>query len=72
MSRLQIVSASVDELTCRFVDTVGRKHIIHANITVIYNKKYEYITYIIKIAKHIQCNALTKETNKQTVYSMNV
>ncbi len=32
--RLQIVSASVDELTCRFVDGQGRKHVIHANITV--------------------------------------
>ncbi|XP_023349043.1 ubiquitin-conjugating enzyme E2 Q2 [Eurytemora carolleeae] len=34
--RLQIVSASVDELTCKFVDTTGRKHIIHANITETY------------------------------------
>jgi len=34
--RLQIVSASVDELTCRFVDPAGRKHIIHANITETY------------------------------------
>ena len=32
--RLQIVSASVDELTCRFVDHQGKKHVIHANITV--------------------------------------
>ncbi len=32
--RLQIVSASVDELTCKFVDGQGRKHVIHANITV--------------------------------------
>jgi ubiquitin-conjugating enzyme E2 Q len=35
-NRLQIVSASVDELTCKFVDTTGRKHIIHANITETY------------------------------------
>lgn len=34
--RLQIVTATVDELTCRFVDTTGRKHIIHANITETY------------------------------------
>ena len=33
-SRLQIVSASVDELTCKFVDHQGKKHVIHANITV--------------------------------------
>ena len=33
-SRLQIVSASVDELTCRFIDHQGKKHVIHANITV--------------------------------------
>ena len=32
--RLQVVSASVDELTCRFVDGQGRKHTVHANITV--------------------------------------
>lgn len=34
--RLQIVSASVDELTCRFVDLSGRKHVIHATITETY------------------------------------
>jgi len=34
--RLQIVSASVDELTCRFVDHQGKKHVIHANITETY------------------------------------
>jgi len=34
--RLQIVSATVDELTCRFIDLGGRKHIIHANITETY------------------------------------
>lgn len=34
--RLQIVSASVDELTCKFVDPQGRKHTIHANITETY------------------------------------
>ena len=32
--RLQIVSASVDELTCKFIDAQGKKHVIHANITV--------------------------------------
>jgi len=35
-SRLQIISASVDELTCKFVDLTGRKHVIHANITETY------------------------------------
>lgn len=34
--RLQIVSASVDELTCKFIDHTGKKHIIHANITETY------------------------------------
>lgn len=34
--RLQVVSASVDELTCKFVDPSGRKHTIHANITETY------------------------------------
>jgi len=35
-SRLQIISASVDELTCRFIDPSSRKHTIHANITETY------------------------------------
>jgi len=34
--RLQVVSASVDELTCKFVDLTGRKHVIHATITETY------------------------------------
>lgn len=34
--RLQVVSASVDELTCKFIDMSDRKHIIHANITETY------------------------------------
>jgi len=34
--RLQVVSASVDELTCRFVDLGGRKHVIHATLTETY------------------------------------
>ena len=36
LSRLQVVSASVDELTCRFVDLGGRKHVIHATLTETY------------------------------------
>lgn len=32
--RFQIVSASVDELSCRFVGKNGKKYEIHANITV--------------------------------------
>lgn len=32
--RFQIVSASVDELNCRFVGKNGKKYDIHANITV--------------------------------------
>jgi len=34
--RLQVLSASVDELTCKFIDISGRKHVIHANITETY------------------------------------
>lgn len=30
----QVVSASVDELTCRFISKTGKKYDIHANITV--------------------------------------
>ncbi len=33
--RLQLLTASVDELTCRFVGKNGKKHDITANITVI-------------------------------------
>lgn len=32
--RFQIVSASVDELSCRFIGKNGKKYPIHANITV--------------------------------------
>lgn len=32
--RFQIVSASVDELSCRFIGKSGKKYEIHANITV--------------------------------------
>lgn len=32
--RFQIISASVDELSCRFIGKSGKKYIIHANITV--------------------------------------
>ena len=38
-SRFQIVSATVDELTCRFVGPRGEKSEIHANIVV---SKYLY------------------------------
>nr|CAG4645613.1 EOG090X0867 [Lynceus sp. MCZ IZ 141354] len=34
--RFQVVAASVDELTCRFVDQFGKKYDIHANITETY------------------------------------
>ena len=33
-ARLAITSATVDELTCKFIDHKDKKHIIHANITV--------------------------------------
>lgn len=32
--RFQIINASVDELTCRFIGRNGKKFDIHANITV--------------------------------------
>lgn len=34
--RFQVVSASVDELTCRFIGKLGKKSDIHANITETY------------------------------------
>lgn len=42
--RFQIMSASVDELTCRFVGKNGKKYEIHANITV--STIITYITYV--------------------------
>lgn len=35
----QILSASVDELTCRFISRDGRKYDVHANIMVSSNKQ---------------------------------
>ena len=32
--RFQVLSASVDELSCRFIGRNGKKYDIHANITV--------------------------------------
>ena len=32
--RFQILNASVDELTCRFIGKNGKRYDIHANITV--------------------------------------
>ena len=32
--RFQVVTASVDELTCRFITKIGKKYDVHANITV--------------------------------------
>ncbi|XP_065576881.1 ubiquitin-conjugating enzyme E2 Q2-like [Artemia franciscana] len=34
--RFQVLSATVDELTCRFIDNKGKKHEIHGNITETY------------------------------------
>lgn len=34
-SRFQVIKANLDEITCRFIGINGRKHDIHANITVI-------------------------------------
>lgn len=48
----QVLSASLDEITCRFIGLNGKKHDIHANITVnkvthIYNteKKTKYVEF---------------------------
>ena len=46
--RLQIVSASVDELTCRFIDPSGRKHTVHANITV----RFEIVPERVSLSLH--------------------
>lgn len=41
--RFQIVSASVDELNCKFVGSNGKKYEIHANITVSFIVKIHYL-----------------------------
>ncbi len=32
--RFQVLSASVDEIACRFIGKNGERYVIHANITV--------------------------------------
>ena len=44
--RFQIVSASVDELNCRFVGKNGKKYEIHANITVSETSRIIFCIYI--------------------------
>lgn len=44
--RFQIMSASVDELSCRFVGKNGKKYEIHANITVSINKSpHQFLSF---------------------------
>lgn len=38
--RFQIIHASVDEITCRFLGNNGRKYEIHANITVSIQRRH--------------------------------
>lgn len=33
--KFQVISATVDEISCRFISNNGKKYEIHANITVI-------------------------------------
>lgn len=47
--RFQIVSASVDEISCRFIGKNGKKYEIHANITVSY-------TQLSHLEGRLQCN----------------
>lgn len=42
----QILSASVDELTCRFVSRDGRKYDVHANIMVSGRLKYYFHDFL--------------------------
>lgn len=59
----QIVNASVDELTCRFISKNGKKYDIHANITVSFESIFDFFsTFLplkiclkIKTRKTIQC-----------------
>lgn len=45
--RFQIVSASVDELSCRFIGKNGKKYAIHANITVSYVSGYILLLFLM-------------------------
>ena len=48
--RLQVVSASVDELTCKFIDPSGRKHTIHANITVRFFVENFFVDFVFLVS----------------------
>lgn len=41
----QIVNASVDELTCRFISKNGKKTDIHANITVSFESIFDFFLF---------------------------
>lgn len=52
--RFQIVNASVDELTCRFISKSGKKYDIHANITVSENNSiFLFIIFSFSFNNHI-------------------
>lgn len=44
----QIVNASVDELTCRFISKNGKKTDIHANITVSFESIFDFFSLFFR------------------------
>lgn len=45
----QIVNASVDELTCRFISKNGKKTDIHANITVSFESIFDFFLSFLSL-----------------------
>lgn len=45
----QIVNASVDELTCRFISKNGKKYDIHANITVSVESIFDFFSSFLSL-----------------------
>lgn len=51
--RFQIVSASVDELSCRFIGKNGKKYEIHANITV---SRLDYSQLLLNLVNFVHAS----------------
>ena len=52
--RFQIISASVDEVACRFIGKNGEKFVIHANITVSCLVLYSLLRIILEYSSAVQ------------------
>lgn len=73
--RLQVVSASVDELTCRFVDLAGRKHVIHATLTENYPSSppvWFSDSEDTKVAEAVACLSSTSGLDNHLLYQVKI